>query len=110
MRSFVPVVQCEICTPGMVIAPVSLLDRTPEPSDEDSRNGVAGNLCRCAGYIKISKRWSVMQCGIRTPGMVIAAISLLERIPEPTGDCRCTGYIKIFEALIEACRLTRGAA
>jgi len=60
------------------------------------------------------------QCGICTPGMVIAAVSLLERIPEPTGEdirnglagnlCRCTGYIKIFEAVVEACRLTRGAA
>lgn len=60
--------QCGICTPGMVIAAVSLLQRIPEPTDEDIRNGLAGNLCRC------------------------------------------TGYIKIFEAVVEACRLTRGAA
>ena len=58
--------QCGICTPGMVIAAVSLLDHIPEPTDEDIRNGLAGNLCRC------------------------------------------TGYIKIFEAVVEACRLTRG--
>jgi carbon-monoxide dehydrogenase small subunit len=45
--------QCGICTPGMVLAAVNLLDRTPDPTDADIRNGLAGNLCRCTGYMKI---------------------------------------------------------
>lgn len=45
--------QCGICTPGMVLAAVNLLDHTTEPTEADIRNALAGNLCRCTGYIKI---------------------------------------------------------
>jgi aerobic carbon-monoxide dehydrogenase small subunit len=45
--------QCGICTPGMVLAAVSLLEKNPKPSDADIRTGLAGNLCRCTGYMKI---------------------------------------------------------
>ena len=45
--------QCGICTPGMVLAAVNLLERNPNPSDADIRTGLAGNLCRCTGYMKI---------------------------------------------------------
>ena len=45
--------QCGICTPGMVLAAVDLLKRNPQPTENDIRNGLAGNLCRCTGYIKI---------------------------------------------------------
>lgn len=45
--------QCGICTPGMVLAAVDLLKRNPEPSETEIRNGLAGNLCRCTGYMKI---------------------------------------------------------
>jgi carbon-monoxide dehydrogenase small subunit len=49
--------QCGICTPGMVLAAVNLLEdcrrRGVEPGDAEIRNGLAGNLCRCTGYMKI---------------------------------------------------------
>ncbi len=45
--------QCGICTPGMVMAAVSLLERKPEPNEAEIRAGLAGNLCRCTGYMKI---------------------------------------------------------
>jgi carbon-monoxide dehydrogenase small subunit len=45
--------QCGICTPGMVIAAVQLLKSCPNPSIDDIREGLAGNLCRCTGYTKI---------------------------------------------------------
>jgi aerobic carbon-monoxide dehydrogenase small subunit len=45
--------QCGICTPGMVLAAVDLLKRVPNPSEAEIRTGLAGNLCRCTGYMKI---------------------------------------------------------
>jgi carbon-monoxide dehydrogenase small subunit len=45
--------QCGICTPGMVLAAVNLLDLHPNPTDAEIRAGLAGNLCRCTGYMKI---------------------------------------------------------
>ncbi|GAA4670226.1 (2Fe-2S)-binding protein [Streptomyces buecherae] len=43
-------VQCGFCTPGLLVAADELLERTSEPSDEDIREALAGNLCRCTGY------------------------------------------------------------
>jgi aerobic carbon-monoxide dehydrogenase small subunit len=45
--------QCGICTPGMVLAAVDLLSRNPQPTEDEIRTGLAGNLCRCTGYVKI---------------------------------------------------------
>jgi carbon-monoxide dehydrogenase small subunit len=45
--------QCGICTPGMVLAAVALLARTPQPTPDDVRVALAGNLCRCTGYARI---------------------------------------------------------
>ena len=45
--------QCGICTPGMVMAALDLLERNPNPNETEIRNGLAGNLCRCTGYMKI---------------------------------------------------------
>jgi aerobic carbon-monoxide dehydrogenase small subunit len=46
-------VQCGFCTPGLVVAAVDLLRRRPEPSDDEIREALSGNLCRCTGYQKI---------------------------------------------------------
>jgi len=45
--------QCGICTPGMVIAAVDLLEKNPNPTEAEICTGLAGNLCRCTGYMKI---------------------------------------------------------
>ena len=54
-RAFVEkgAVQCGFCTPGMVLSAKALLDRVPEPTEEDIRTALAGNLCRCTGYVQI---------------------------------------------------------
>lgn len=53
--------QCGYCTPGMVMAATSLLDEIPDPTPEQIRTGLEGNLCRCTGYQMIveSVRWAV---------------------------------------------------
>jgi carbon-monoxide dehydrogenase small subunit len=45
--------QCGICTPGMILASCHLLNKKPEPSLDDIREGLSGNLCRCTGYMQI---------------------------------------------------------
>ncbi len=47
--------QCGYCTPGMVMAAVSLLEENPDPSEEEIRLALEGNLCRCTGYVNIVK-------------------------------------------------------
>jgi aerobic carbon-monoxide dehydrogenase small subunit len=47
--------QCGFCTPGMVMAAVSLLDENPNPTEAEVREGLEGNLCRCTGYHNIVK-------------------------------------------------------
>jgi aerobic carbon-monoxide dehydrogenase small subunit len=46
-------VQCGFCTPGFVVATADLLARSPSPTDDDIREALSGNLCRCTGYAKI---------------------------------------------------------
>ncbi|HET7090884.1 MAG TPA: (2Fe-2S)-binding protein [Anaerolineae bacterium] len=47
--------QCGFCTPGMMMTAVALLEQNPNPSEEDIRWGISGNLCRCTGYVNIVK-------------------------------------------------------
>jgi aerobic-type carbon monoxide dehydrogenase small subunit (CoxS/CutS family) len=56
-RAFVEngAIQCGFCTPGMIVTAKALLDRNPGARDEDIRQGLLGNLCRCTGYTKIAK-------------------------------------------------------
>ena len=46
-------VQCGFCTPGLVVATADLLERSPDPGEDEIREALSGNLCRCTGYTKI---------------------------------------------------------
>lgn len=46
-------IQCGFCTPGMIMSAKALLDENPDPTDEEIKKGISGNLCRCTGYIQI---------------------------------------------------------
>ncbi|MBW1803555.1 MAG: (2Fe-2S)-binding protein [Deltaproteobacteria bacterium] len=46
-------IQCGYCTPGMILSAKALLDETPNPTETEVKEGLAGNLCRCTGYVKI---------------------------------------------------------
>jgi carbon-monoxide dehydrogenase small subunit len=46
-------IQCGFCTPGMIMSAKALLDENPDPTDEEIRKGISGNLCRCTGYVQI---------------------------------------------------------
>ena len=58
--------QCGICTPGIVVAAKALLERNPDPSEEEARYWLAGNLCRCTGYDKIIR--AVLDAGAEMRG------------------------------------------
>ena len=61
--------QCGICTPGMVLAAVSLLERNAAPNEAEIREALAGNLCRCTGYIKIFE--SVLAAALPNRGAAV---------------------------------------
>lgn len=46
-------VQCGFCTPGMILSAKALINNTPDPTDEDIKTAISGNLCRCTGYVQI---------------------------------------------------------
>ncbi len=60
-------VQCGICTPGLIVAAKALLDRNPDPSEEEVRFGLAGNLCRCTGYDKVVRAVLAAAAELRGP-------------------------------------------
>jgi aerobic-type carbon monoxide dehydrogenase small subunit (CoxS/CutS family) len=59
-------VQCGYCTPGMIMGAKALLDENPSPTEEDVKEGLRGNLCRCTGYVKIVE--AVLAAGSKMQG------------------------------------------
>jgi aerobic carbon-monoxide dehydrogenase small subunit len=67
--------QCGYCTPGMIMAAADLLARNPDPSEEEIRHGLAGNLCRCTGYhniVKAVQHAAELQRGAELPEPAVA--------------------------------------
>lgn len=58
--------QCGFCTPGMIMASLELLNQHPNPTDEQIREGLSGNLCRCTGYINIEEAVRSAAAAMRT--------------------------------------------
>ncbi len=61
--------QCGFCTPGMMLVAKALLDRNPNPSEEDIRWAISGNICRCTGYMNIVKavQWAARRMAEQQP-------------------------------------------
>lgn len=59
-------VQCGYCTPGMILAAKALLDENPKATEEEIKEGLSGNLCRCTGYVKIVEAIKVAQDKMNT--------------------------------------------
>ena len=61
--------QCGFCTPGMMMTSYALLRRNPKPSEEDIRQAISGNLCRCTGYVNIVKAVRHAAAALRAGGV-----------------------------------------
>jgi aerobic carbon-monoxide dehydrogenase small subunit len=61
-------IQCGYCTPGLIVAAQSLLNTNPNPSEDDLRLGLSGNLCRCTGYTKVFEAVQDVAAGTRSDG------------------------------------------
>jgi aerobic carbon-monoxide dehydrogenase small subunit len=73
--------QCGYCTPGMILASVDLLSRNPDPSDEQIREGLEGNLCRCTGYHNIVNAVRAAGLAMRAAGDGEAGAPAQEEVP-----------------------------
>ena len=71
--------QCGYCTPGMIMAATAILERNPNPSAEEIRTGLEGNLCRCTGYQKIVE---AVQAAARPPGLAERVIDKAKSLVE----------------------------
>jgi aerobic carbon-monoxide dehydrogenase small subunit len=62
--------QCGFCTPGMMLTARALLDANPDPTDDEIREAISGQICRCTGYLNIVKavRWAAEHAVAPTPG------------------------------------------
>ncbi len=71
--------QCGYCTPGMIMQAVDLLETTPEPTDEQVREGLEGNLCRCTGYQNIVR-------AVQAAGAAVRGAESMPQRPEGEGQ------------------------
>ena len=79
--------QCGYCTPGMIVSAVDLLRRTPDPSDDEIRAGIGGNLCRCTGYENIVKAVRAAGKAMREHAPLHSVNDLMPiPAPEPSGN------------------------
>jgi len=63
--------QCGYCTPGMILSALDLLERNPDPTDAEVREGIEGNLCRCTGYQNIVK--AIQQAAAEMRGVEVSS-------------------------------------
>ncbi|MFH0943610.1 MAG: (2Fe-2S)-binding protein [Planctomycetota bacterium] len=61
-------IQCGFCTPGMILSATALLERNPDPDDEEIREALVGNLCRCTGYVQIFEAIKTAAASMRQAG------------------------------------------
>jgi aerobic-type carbon monoxide dehydrogenase small subunit (CoxS/CutS family) len=85
--------QCGFCTPGFVVATKALLDKNPDPSVEEIREGLSGNLCRCTGYVKIFEAVQEAAKRLREKAPAPAwlpppAPTDIKALPKPAADAR----------------------
>jgi carbon-monoxide dehydrogenase small subunit len=82
--------QCGFCTPGMIMTAVDLLRENPDPSDEEIREGLEGNLCRCTGYQNIVR--AVRDAAAQLRG---GTVPLPDEEPAPAGDAVAASAQKV---------------
>jgi carbon-monoxide dehydrogenase small subunit len=70
-------VQCGFCTPGVLISAHALLERHPHPTEEEIREALVGNLCRCTGYLRIVQ--AVQTAAVQTAAVQTAAVQTAAR-------------------------------
>ena len=66
-------IQCGYCTPGMILAAKALLDENPDPTEEEIRHSLSGNLCRCTGYLQIFEAVKAAAASIRKGGIRVVS-------------------------------------
>jgi len=100
-RAFVEhgAIQCGFCTPGMIMAAKALLDRNPNPSDEDIKEALKRNLCRCTGYVKIIEAIravaSMQPSAAEAPKRAVAGLRAVGRpLPQPDAVAKATGQAR----------------
>ncbi len=76
--------QCGFCTPGFIMTCVALLAENPDPTDEEIRRGVSGNLCRCTGYVGILRAVKEAARRLRTEAAATTPGAAGPRVPVPT--------------------------
>ncbi len=88
-------VQCGFCTPGMIMSAKALLDKNPDPSEEEIRAALEPNLCRCTGYVKIVEAVQLAAKRLQADGPAIGDGSVLQENPQngTVPDCRAAGGV-----------------